>query len=408
MRAGHPPLRHEYGASLETKTGFYNYIMYKLFFSIYSSKFLHPFRLGPVKYEGSCKYEARDLRLGRDFSPSGRHDGEPTGKRGAVRMLQIYKRVQGELQETSDLREQNIWISLVAPTEDELRRVAYEAGLAEDLLRAPLDEEERPRLDYDEGQVLIIINVPRVQKADHGTADFDTIPLGILISQNVFCTICLEPTDITEDLRLLSRRVHTAKRTRFLLQILYRTATLYLRYLRQIDRRMDETERALQLSMQNRELIRLLGLQKSLVYFTTSLKSNQIVMEKLLRGHLRRDGATPSETALIALYPDDEDLLEDVLTENRQALEMADVYTSILTGTMDAFASVISNNLNVVMKFLTSVTIILALPTMVASFYGMNVPLPFASSPFAFGGIVLTSLALIGLAATYLARRGMF
>ena len=174
----------------------------------------------------------------------------------------------------------------------------------------------------------------------------------------------------------------TAKRNRFLLQILLKTATKYLRYLRKIDRKVDELEDKLQLSMRNKELLELLKYQKSLVYFTTALKSNELMMERL------------QKSQLFEMHPDDKDLLEDVLTENQQAIEMVGISNDILSQMMDAFASIISNNLNVVMKFLTSVTIILMLPTLIASLYGMNVGLPLQNSPYAFLLTLLVSFVL--------------
>ncbi|WP_279385260.1 magnesium transporter CorA family protein [Methanosarcina barkeri] len=171
---------------------------------------------------------------------------------------------------------------------------------------------------------------------------------------------------------------------------------LYLQYLRHIDKASDKIESKLHKSLKNKELIQLLELEKSLVYFSTSLKSNEIVLEKILR-------STP-----VKMYPDDTDLLEDVIVENKQAIEMANIYSNILTGTMDAYASVISNNLNIVMKFLTSVTIVLSVPTMVASFFGMNVDVPFENNPHAFVIIFIMTLFFSLILAITMLRKQLF
>jgi magnesium transporter len=190
--------------------------------------------------------------------------------------------------------------------------------------------------------------------------------------------------------------MNSFKKTRFLLQILYRNSKLYLQYLRRIDKASDKIESKLHKSLKNEELIQLLGLEKSLVYFSTSLKSNEIVLEKILR-------STP-----IKMYPDDTELLEDVIIENKQAIEMANIYSNILTGTMDAYASVISNNLNIVMKFLTSVTIVLSIPTMVASFFGMNVDVPFENNPHAFAIIFVMTMFFSVILALTMVRKQLF
>ncbi|MGB9826367.1 MAG: magnesium transporter CorA family protein, partial [Desulfofundulus sp.] len=202
------------------------------------------------------------------------------------------------------------------------------------------------------------------------------------------------------------RGFYTYKKTRFLLQLFYLTASHYLRYLRQIDRRSEEIQQRLHRSTENEELIKLFSLGKSLVYFTTSLRSNEIVMEKLLKLHLAKDLSEIND-GLIKMYAEDEDLLEDVITENKQAIEMSEIYAEILSSTMDAFASIISNNLNLVMRFLTSVTIILMIPTMLFSLYGMNVNLPLQQSKAAFPVIVLLSFILTLVALLFFKKRNM-
>ena len=193
------------------------------------------------------------------------------------------------------------------------------------------------------------------------------------------------------------REFYTFKKTRFVFQILYRNAASYLRYLRIIDRKSDQIEEKLRISQKNSELIELLELEKSLVYFTTSLRSNEVVLEKLLR------------TERVKKYPEDEDLLEDVIIENKQAIEMANIYSGILSGMMDAFASVISNNLNIVMKFLATVTIVLSIPTMIASFFGMNFDnIPLGHSPFGFFTIIVLTLIISGVVALLFRKKDLF
>jgi len=273
-----------------------------------------------------------------------------------------------------------------------------------ELLLNVLDEGERPHIEFDEGLVLFIINIP-VEHAKKGKPTYGVVPLGIIITENVIITICLEPNEIMKQFRENRVRVFfTFKRTRFLLQILYRVAQLYLYYLRQIDKKSTEIEQALQRSTENKELIKLLELEKSLLYFTTSLNANLIVLEKLLKFLEDSNGGEEKKEKILHFYPEDADLLEDVIIENRQAIHMAEIHSNILSGMMDAFASVISNNLNVVMRFLTAVTIVLSLPTMVASFYGMNVELPFQRHPMAFWGTLMISL-LLSATATYFLKK---
>ncbi|WP_281168445.1 magnesium transporter CorA family protein [Desulfovirgula thermocuniculi] len=304
-------------------------------------------------------------------------------------VFRVYKNLGERILETGLLGEKGSWVNMVNPTPEEIEEVVRCIGLPRDFLEYPLDEEESSRIEVEEGSVLIIIRVPVIRDSI-----YDTLPLGIIITENIILTVCLEELDILSDFYSgRMRGFYTFKKTRFLLQIFYKTALQYLRYLRQIDKKSEEIQLRLHRSTQNEELIRLLGLQKSLVYFTTSLRANQVVMEKLLKSHLAKDAeALGLNTGLIKMYAEDEDLLEDVIIENKQALEMSDIYAQILSSTMDAYASVISNNLNIVMKFLTSVTIILMIPTMLFSLYGMNVELPYQHSPLAFWGIILLSV----------------
>lgn len=310
-------------------------------------------------------------------------------------MLKIYLTSNGTLL-TPDSLTKGAWINLVNPTEHELAHVAASTGIFSDFLRYPLDDEERPRLEIEDNQTLIILNVPTVFKEDGSTA-YDTMPLGIIITEDYLVTVCLQDLDILRDFSQGKvRSMATFKKTRFVFQVMQKTAVLYLKYLRDINKKTDEIELELHKSMRNKELIRLLEFEKSLVYFSTSLRSNETVMEKILNAKT------------LKMYEEDHDLLEDVIVENKQAIEMADIYTNILSSMMDAFASIISNNLNIVMKFLASITIVVSLPTMVASFFGMNVDLPFQHSPSGFAIILCISLGLSLFSILYLKKRNIF
>jgi len=307
-------------------------------------------------------------------------------------MLAILKTTPTGLTRSEEF-EPGSWIDLVSPTEEELQRVSEELAIPLDLLRGPLDEEEKSRIDVEDGLTQVIVDIPVLVREDDQRG-YETIPLGILVHPDYLITTCLRPNPILGEFERGSvRGFATFWKTRFLLQILLRVSAFYLRYLGRIDRETDKLETELRQSMKNEEIFDLLGLQKSLVYFTTSLRANEAVLQKLLR------------TKTVKMYEEDEDLLEDVIVENRQASEMAKIYADILTGMMDAFTSVISNNLNRVMKFLTSVTILLSIPTIVASMYGMNVDLPFQHYSHAFVLTIVIWLVISGALALVFWRK---
>lgn len=286
-----------------------------------------------------------------------------------------------------DAVQDGCWVNLTYPSEDELNTVALTLGVEPTFLRAALDEEETSRIDTEEGQTLIIIDVPSVEKDD--AVVYSTLPLGIIVTQKHIITVCLKESTIIKDFQDgLVRNAETQKRTSFILYMLLQVAKRFLQYLKQIDKIYSYMERQLYKSQRNKELIQLLDLEKSLVYFNTSLKANEVTLEKILRGRI------------ITLYEEDHDLLEDVLIEVRQAIEMANIYSSIVSGMMDAFASVISNNLNVTMKVLSSITILLAIPNIIFGFYGMNIttglPLDhFWWIPLAIVGVVVLVAAVL-------------
>ncbi|EGO63979.1 magnesium transporter CorA family protein [Acetonema longum] len=317
-------------------------------------------------------------------------------------MLQLFKSSYEALRELPlSVPEKGAWLNLINPKIEELNAAAVITGAPLDFLRAALDEEERSRTEIEENCLLVITNIPVMRGVD----SYDTLPLSIILTPDYIVTVCLENNRVLSDFCPTNAKYFsTFKRTRFLFQLLYKSATYYLTYLKQINKRTDEIERQLRKSMQNRELFQLMELQKGYTFFSASLRSNGIVLEKLLRLRLNNQ-----LQHLIKVYEEDEDLLEDVIIENKQAIEMVEMYNHILNGMMDTFASVISNNLNMVMKFLASMTIILSIPTMVASFFGMNVPLPFGlEQSFGFGYILVLSVTGASVAAFALWRKDMF
>lgn len=310
--------------------------------------------------------------------------------KGAI-MIDIFKTTEGTLQKLNGITE-GCWINMTDPSATELIRMSETTGIDINHLRASLDEEERSRIEVEDDYTIIVVDIPTLEKRNDKDR-YVTIPLGIIVARDFLVTVCLEETPILKcfmDGRV--RDFYTNKKTRFILQMLYRNASTFLQHLRTIDRKSEEVERKLHISTQNRELIELLELEKSLVYFTTSLRSNEVVFEKMLK------------IESIKHYPEDEDLLEDLIIENKQAIEMANIYSGILSGTMDAFASIISNNQNIVMKFLAAITIVLSIPTMIASFYGMNfIHIPGGSHPYGF--YIVTAAALLITAAIVLIFR---
>lgn len=312
-------------------------------------------------------------------------------------MLRIFKTTHDEQLDELDTIVDGSWINLIAPSEAEIERVATTLNIPVDVFKDALDDEERSRIEREDNFVFIIVDMPVISYDEVGLAIYDTIPIGMIVTDHHFVTVYLEENPMIEQfMRNKVKKFFTFKKTRFALQILYMISTYYLRYLKQINKKTSDIERELHQSMKNKELFTLLSLEKSLVYFTTSLKSNNIVMEKMLKQNFLR------------MYEDDEDLLEDVIIENKQAIEMAEIYSSILSGMMDAFASVISNNVNIVMKFLTSITIVLAIPTMVASFFGMNVPHPFTNYHHGFILVIFISVVLSCITALIFWKRRYF
>lgn len=293
------------------------------------------------------------------------------------------------------------WINMIAPTEEEIEIVCKKLKIKEDFIRYSLDYEEKARIDTedDDNTTLFIVDVPIMEKESNEQV-YSTMPLGmIVVRDDYFITVSLKQNKVISELEKnkTKNNIITYKKSRMILQIFYKNAELYLKNLKRINKETEIAESVLKTSLKNKELLKMLALEKSLVYFTTSLKSNEVVMEKTLRGKT------------IKLYEEDEDILEDAIIENKQAMEMSKIYSDILNGTMDAYASIISNNLNGVMKFLTSITIILAIPTMIASYWGMNVevPMEFSHSPWTFYVVVLFSIILGVIAMIWLKKKDM-
>lgn len=316
-------------------------------------------------------------------------------------MLKIYKTLDetGLFKEIETI-EKGCWINLVDPSTQEINNIINIIGVNEDFIKYALDIEERARIDVEYNQTLIIIDIPIVESGRKEVkSDFSTIPIGIIVvDDNYIITICSQNVEILKD--FYESRVkgfYTYKKTRFTLQILYRIAIYYLTYLKKINKETDKVENRLQNNLKNEQLMKLLSLEKSLVYFTTSLKSNELVMERLLRGNY------------LKLYDEDKDYLEDAIIENKQAIEMVTINRDILAGTTNAYASIISNNLNIVMKFLAAVTIVFSIPTLVSGLWGMNVEgIFFSNSDYGFLIVIGISLLLSILSYIWLRRRNMW
>lgn len=317
-------------------------------------------------------------------------------------MLKILKSHESGLLEELSLKtlEKGAWINIIDPTPYELKVVGNLTEVEPDFLRSALDDEERSHTDVEDNSIMVLTNVPVMRAYD----SYDTLPLAIILTKEYIITVCLEETPVLSEFNEQNSKLfRTFKKTRFLFQILYKSATFYLRYLRQISKLSDEIELMLRDAMRNKDILRLLELQKGLTYFNAALRSDGAVLDKLMR--LRTN---PQMQPILKMYEEDEDLLEDVIIENKQAREMVEMYSKILARMADTFSSIISNNQNLVMKFLAAMTIILAIPTVISSFFGMNVPVPMASSGDAFLIIAGMSVSIAGFMAFVLWRHNMF
>jgi magnesium transporter len=303
-------------------------------------------------------------------------------------IITIYRSGVDNGLEVTGRYESGAWVNVVNPSPAEIAELVMRFTIPSDFLTDPLDVDERARIEREEGNTLILLRTPR-REATEADIPFTTLPIGIILTQGLVITISLTEVDVVaEFLNGKVRNFSTGNSTRFVLLLFLRTSLLFLRYLKDINRMTTAIENDLHRALRNVQLIRLLNMEKSLVFFITSLRSNALMLEKF------------NTSGCLRMNEDDRDIFEEVVIENKQAIEMANIYTSILSGMMDAFASIISNNLNVVIKLLTTVTIILMIPTLVASIYGMNVELPFQHSQFAFLIVIAFSImvSILGIA----------
>jgi magnesium transporter len=313
--------------------------------------------------------------------------------------MTIYRWENGGLKETPEFSP-SCWINLVEPSTTELESViSHSSKIPRDFLTDPLDAGERPRFDYEDDASLIIVHVPMPVDDDEVTP-YRTVPLGIIFFERSVITVCSARTPVTSAFLDQIRRVcPPSDQYRFAFRLLWHAGVLFLRYINDIHQRTIDLEGELHKSISNELLLKLLQIEKTFVYFTTSLKADTIA---LARANTARQ---------LTLSEDDRDSLEDALVEYQQALETATVHANILNGTLDTFASLINNNLNNVMKYLTAATIMLAAPTLIASLYGMNVQLPMQGHPSAFllvmGASVLLSI-VIGAVFFVLSRKRIF
>lgn len=291
--------------------------------------------------------------------------------------------------------EEACWINIEEPTPSEKNYLLNEIGIPEEFYNDIEDVDERPRIEFEDGWFLIILRLPI--KNDDPQLPFSTVPLGVVFNETHFISICFYKTDIISDFILFSRRKNIIKKDNFdlMLRLHLSSSVWFLKYLKQINQNIKLAEQQLERSIKNEDLQTLLQIEKCFVFFTTSLKSNDILAHRIKNLREYRDSF-------------DEDLVEDVDIELRQALEMTNIYSDILTGMMNTYASVISNNLNMIMKRLTSISIILMIPTLIASLYGMNVPNSLQNNSYGFFIIVFSSVILSMIGAYAFLRQNWF
>lgn len=314
-------------------------------------------------------------------------------------MIQIFKTNNGIVNKFDEIT-CNSWICLTAPTPEEMLHISKQCNVDLNDVKASLDIEEASRIERTDDYTLILVDIPS-HEVRNGNSAYTTIPLSIILTKDVLITVCTEETVVLnhfKDGRI--RDFSTSKRTRFIYQILYSNTSVYLNCLRNIDRSRAEIESRLHHSgTKNKDLIELHELESDLVYFATSLRVNGVVLDKLIRYEK------------IDHYEEDQELLSDVIIENKQAIEMANIYRDILNGTRELFASIIDNSLNQVMKVLTSITIIMAIPTIISGLYGMNVNtdgMPFANNFWGFGIVCSLTLFTCVISGFVLKKKGLF
>ena len=302
-------------------------------------------------------------------------------------MIKLFKEVDNKLlcikdkENIFDSIEKNMWIHVSCPKPSDIEKISRVTNFDKVLLLTLLDEEESAHLDVDDDYTLIVLDIPV-----NVNGVYETYPFAIIYNDDYYLTICKKDTQFLEQMLNKFKRIEPHKHVRLTLQIMYRIASSYIVSLKALNSVRKNFENALHEAMTNKELIELNRLNKSFVYFSTSLNANKVVLNKIKR--------LPEYKK----YEDDFDLMEDVEVENSQAVEMCQIYRDILTGMMNTSASIISNNLNIVMKALAIITLIISIPTLIASLFGMNVPVPFEDKNNGFYIIIGTSivLALIG------------
>lgn len=291
-----------------------------------------------------------------------------------------------------------VWVQMIAPTAEECFMIAEDLNVDVEDIQAALDVEESSRIELQDGYTLILVDIPTVE-IRHDKETYTTIPLGIILTQDVIVTICTENTPVLKN--FVANRVKefsTKKRLRFVYQILFRTAAMYQANLRSIDKKRTEIEEHIGNDTEDADLIELHELESTLVYFATSLRANSVVLDRLTR--YKR----------LEQYPEDKELLDDVIVENQQAVEMTTIYRDIINGTRELMSSVLDNKLNNVMKYLTSITVVMAVPTVISGIYGMNVNekgMPFANMPYGFLIICGLTVLICGIALVILRKKKM-
>jgi len=308
-------------------------------------------------------------------------------------MITIYRSGRNGL-ETIKEYEGGSWVHTVNPTPQEIDALVARFAIPLDFLTDPLDVDERARVEREEGNTFILLRTTRREDPE-ADIPFTTLPVGIILTQNVIITVSVTDLEVFQEfITGKVRHFSTERRVHFVLLLFFRNTLLFMRYLKEINRMTTPIERSLYQALKNEQLIRMLNLEKSLIFFVTSLRSNALMIEKFY--------------TFTRMDEDEQDLFEELSIENRQAIEMANIYSDILSTMMDAFASVISNNLNVIMKLLTTVTIILMIPTLIASIYGMNVDLPLQQTPYAFAFTMILSLVLSAIGIIIFWRKEFF
>ena len=310
-------------------------------------------------------------------------------------MLTYYRSIGGKLN-IVDKFTVGCWVDVQRPSAEELAIVSRETGIEIDYLSYPLDPDERSRFEREDGQLLIIMQTS-YRLGEDSDIPFDTVPLGIMHTDHCLVTVCAQENPVVRDIVSgLMKTVHTAKKNRLTLQLFLRNAQRFLIDVRQINKQVDRAEDRLESSTQNKELLELLRLEKSLVYFITALKANELMMERVKRDRI------------FEMYEEDADLLDDVLIENLQAIEMVGIASNILTSMSGTFASVINNNVNQVVKLLTVTTILVAIPTLITGVFGMNVPIPLQERPYMFVVVLALMFGMSGLLAFLFYRWKLF